>query len=194
VMPSTGSCPAGLGPGCRSSELAACPIRRTFASSRSTTSPSPSSSQNESGDRVARAAIALHRCRFDRRMKVKGPGTNFWVDFARRIGRGRCSEAADRLLWRWFRLGDGRSAQIRLFRGHAPSPSAAAGGWRSICWVVGCGWARVDDVSKRRRLGARGLPRDVALRGPCYARPGVTLAPALPVRGAVACQSETIRT
>jgi hypothetical protein len=45
-------------------------------------------------------------------------------------------------------------------------------------------------VSKRRRLGLVGLPRDLPFEGLIYARPGVTLAPAF---FAAACQSVTIR-
>jgi hypothetical protein len=57
--------------------------------------------------------------------------------------------------------------------------------------ALGCLWARVDDVSKSRRLGLAGLPRDLPFEGLIYARPGVTLAPVF--FAAAACQSETVR-
>jgi hypothetical protein len=44
-------------------------------------------------------------------------------------------------------------------------------------------------VSKSRRLGLAGLPRDLPFEGLIYARPGVTLAAFF----AAACQSVTIR-
>ena len=43
-------------------------------------------------------------------------------------------------------------------------------------------------------LGLVGLPRDLPFEGLDYARPGVTLAPAFCLLGAVACQSRTVRT
>jgi hypothetical protein len=67
----------------------------------------------------------------------------------------------------------------------------AIDGGRRRLTALGCVWARVDDVSKSRRLGLVNLPRDLPFEGQIYARPGVTLAPALFV--AAACQSETIR-
>jgi hypothetical protein len=57
--------------------------------------------------------------------------------------------------------------------------------------VVGCGWARVDDVSKRRRQGLVVCRATCPFEGLIYARPGVTLAPTF--AGLLACQSRTIR-
>jgi hypothetical protein len=56
---------------------------------------------------------------------------------------------------------------------------------------LGFVWARVDDVSKSRRLGLVNLPRDLPFEGLIYARPNVTLAPVF--FAAAACQSETVR-
>ena len=59
------------------------------------------------------------------------------------------------------------------------------------CAALGCLRARVDDVSKSRRLGLVGLPRDLPFsRALIYARSGVTLAPAL--FAAAACQIDGI--
>jgi hypothetical protein len=54
-------------------------------------------------------------------------------------------------------------------------------------------WAGADAVSKCRRLGLAGLPRDLPLEGLLnYARPAVTLAPPPFVLGLDACQSRTV--
>jgi hypothetical protein len=65
---------------------------------------------------------------------------------------------------------------------------------------LGCWWARVDDVSKRRRQGLVVCRATLPFEGHCYARPGVTLAPTfaggsvdLMVFGLAACQSRTVR-
>jgi hypothetical protein len=58
------------------------------------------------------------------------------------------------------------------------------------CAALGCLRARADDVSKSRRLGLAGLPRDLPFEGLIYARSAVTLAPAF---FAAACQSEAVR-
>ena len=60
------------------------------------------------------------------------------------------------------------------------------GGCRRRGVALGCVWARADDVSKCRRRGSTGLPRDLPFEGFDYARPAVTLAPAFSFAGAVA--------
>src|SRR5215211_319857 len=62
---------------------------------------------------------------------------------------------------------------------------------RSVARALGCRWARVDDVSKSRCLGLVEPAARLALRGPFYARSGVTLAPAF--LAAAARQSVTSR-
>jgi Oxidoreductase NAD-binding domain len=63
---------------------------------------------------------------------------------------------------------------------------------------LGCGWARVEDVSKRRRQGLVVCRATLPFEG-LGARPGVTLAPTslgaagLVFCGLAACQSETVR-
>ena len=124
-------------------------------------------------------------------MKVKGLGRSFGSVFGYRIGRGCFSEAADRLLWARFRLDGGRPHDSDGFwvRGVGAGGCGRAAGRRVP--VVGCGWARVDDVSKRRRQGLVVCRATGPFEGLIYARPGVTLAPTF--AGLLACQSRTIR-
>jgi hypothetical protein len=87
---------------------------------------------------------------------------------------------------------------IRLVFGRARSAPAAGGVVASSGERLGCGWARVEDVSKRRRQGLVVCRATLPFEG-LGARPGVTLAPTslgpagLGVAGLAACQSETIR-
>jgi hypothetical protein len=108
--------------------------------------------------------------------------------------------ASDRFVWRRFWLRGGRRTRFGACSGRAASAPAVAGALgRSVRRALGCRWARVDDVSKSRRLGLVGLPRDLPFEGLIYARPGVTLAPtsagsaAFAFAGDAACQSRTVR-
>jgi hypothetical protein len=131
-------------------------------------------------------------------MKVKGPGRDFGLDFGHRIGRGRVSEAV-RSASVASVFADRRSmGAIRPVFGRAWSAQAAVGVVASGGERLGCGWARVDEVSKRRRQGLVVCRATLPFEG-LGARPGVTLAPTflgpagLVVCGLAACQSETIR-
>ena len=131
-------------------------------------------------------------------MKVKGPGRDFGVDFGHRIGGGRVAEAL-RSASVASVFADRRSiGVIRAGFGRAWSAPVAGGVSGAAVKGLGCGWARVEDVSKCRRQGLVVCRATVPFEG-LGARPGVTLAPAsfgfagLVVWGRVACQSETIR-
>src|SRR3954447_14632890 len=87
----------------------------------------------------------------------------------------------------------------RAVRGGGRPRAVGAGGCRRVGKErerLGCGWARVDDVSKRRRQGLVVCRATLPFEGPC-ACPGVTLAPtfagAAAFAGLAACQSRTVR-
>jgi hypothetical protein len=102
-----------------------------------------------------------------------------------------CRRAADRFLRRRSGRAAGRVARLWPVRGRWARRRRLRACGRSACSVVGCGWARVDDVSKRRRQGLVVCRVTCPFEGLIYARPGVTLAPTF--AGLLACQSRTIR-
>ena len=93
-----------------------------------------------------------HAC-VGRPMKVKGPGRDFGPDFGVGSVAGGSRRGLDRLLWPWF--GPGGPVDRRELGGFRPR-GVGAGGCRRFDGGdegLGCGWARVEDVSKRRRQG-----------------------------------------
>ena len=131
-------------------------------------------------------------------MKVKGPGRDFGLDFGHRIGRGWVAEAL-RSASVASVFAERRSiGAIRRVFGRAWSAPAAGGVCGTSGERLGCGWARVEDVSKCRRQGLVVCRATLPFEG-LGARPGVTLAPTfagvgwLSFAGLAACQSETMR-
>jgi hypothetical protein len=128
--------------------------------------------------------------------KVKGPGRDFGLVFGGRIGRGRVAEGLRSSLWASVLVGRRSIALIRPVFGRAGSAPAVVGVFVGRGERLVCGWARVDDVSKRRCQGLVVCRATLPFEG-LGARPGVTLAPAgfsaLSLAGLAACQSETIR-
>ena len=131
-------------------------------------------------------------------MKVKGPGRDFGPDFGVGSVAGGSRRGLDRLLWPRFGPGGRSIGVIRMVFGRAGSAPAVGGVIARAVKGLGCGWARVEDVSKRRRQGLVVCRATLPFEG-LGARPAVTLAPALfgsaglVLGGRAACQSETIR-
>src|SRR5829696_6746031 len=99
----------------------------------------------------------------------QGPGMRWDAVLTRISGIGSVADgsrrAADRLPVASFWLRGGRPARFGGFwvRGIGAGGCRRAG--RSGRRALGCRWARVDDVSKSRRLGLVGLPRDLPFEG-----------------------------
>ena len=130
-----------------------------------------------------------------RPMKVKGPAPGISGSYRSRAALG------GRQLAPVASVSAGRrsTGTIRPVFGCAGSAPAAAGVLAESRVGVRLAGGRESMTCRRAGVWARGPAARLALRGPDYARPGVTLAPAfagaagLPFSGLAACQSETIR-
>ena len=147
---------------------------------------------------------------YGRPMKVKGPGRDFGTSFGHRIGRGRVSEGRRSASVASVSTERLALAAIRPVSAGVRPGAVGAGGCRRGSEGgerLGCGWARVEDVSKRRRQGLvvcrAMLPFEgLVMRAPLSrSRPPSLGAAGLVFSGAAgsvfaglaACQSETIR-
>jgi hypothetical protein len=110
-------------------------------------------------------------------MKVKGPGCDFGLGFGGGIGRGWVAEglrsASVGSVWAGRRS---IGVNWAVF-GRAGLAPAVGGVSMAAVKGLGCGWARVEDVSKCRRQGFVVCRATVPFEG-LGARPAVTLAPA----------------
>jgi hypothetical protein len=99
----------------------------------------------------------------------------FGASFRGHIGRGWLAEGRRSSPVASVFAGGGRRARFGRFLGRRGRGRRSPASWWWAGWALGCGWARVDDVSKRRRQGLvvcrATLPFEGLLCAPrCHAR------------------------